>query len=67
MSVILNLPIYFFLQAEKGFYYIGNGYYELLKKKFYWLAGNHTTGPRTVEVIMGRKLQVSHEPCYTNN
>ncbi|KMZ74285.1 AFG1-like ATPase family protein [Zostera marina] len=44
--------------AEKGFYFVGNEFYELLKQKFYWLSGSHTASPRTVEVIMGRKLQI---------
>ncbi|WOL13498.1 lactation elevated protein 1-like [Canna indica] len=44
--------------AEKGFYFIGNGYTGLLKQKFHQLIGDEKPGQQVVEVVMGRKLQV---------
>ncbi|KFK29333.1 hypothetical protein AALP_AA7G120300 [Arabis alpina] len=44
--------------AEEGFYFIGNDIAGLLKQKFQMLVGDQPAGPESVEVVMGRKLQV---------
>lgn len=49
----------FDLQAEQGFYFIGEDLSVLLKQKFQLLIGEKTVAtPQQVEVVMGRKLQV---------
>jgi len=45
-------------QAEQGFYFVGKHYSTLLKQKLQSLIGDEEPSPQTVEVIMGRKLQV---------
>ncbi|XP_066348480.1 uncharacterized protein [Miscanthus floridulus] len=45
--------------AEQGFYFVGKHYSTLLKQKLQSLIGDEEPSPQTVEVIMGRKLQVS--------
>jgi predicted ATPase len=45
--------------AEEGFYFIGKDISGLLKQKFQLLVGDQPAGPQVVEVVMGRKLQVS--------
>ena len=45
-------------QAEQGFYFVGKHYSTLLKQKLQSLSGDEEPRPQTVEVIMGRKLQV---------
>jgi hypothetical protein len=45
-------------QAEQGFYFVGKHYSTLLKQKLQSLIGHEEPSPQTVEVIMGRKLQV---------
>nr|VDD40694.1 unnamed protein product [Brassica oleracea] len=46
--------------AEQGFYFIGTDLSTLLKQKFQELiGGNVVARPQVVEVVMGRKLQVS--------
>ncbi|XP_039811777.1 AFG1-like ATPase isoform X3 [Panicum virgatum] len=44
--------------AEQGFYFVGKHYSTLLKQKLQSLSGDEEPRPQTVEVIMGRKLQV---------
>ncbi|XP_020402948.1 uncharacterized protein [Zea mays] len=44
--------------AEQGFYFVGKHYSTLLKQKLQSLIGDEKPSPQTVEVIMGRKLQV---------
>ncbi|XP_006659266.1 AFG1-like ATPase [Oryza brachyantha] len=44
--------------AEQGFYFVGKEYNTLLKQKFQTLIGNEKPRPQTVEVVMGRQLQV---------
>lgn len=44
--------------AEQGFYFVGKEYSTLLKQKFQSLIGDEEPSPQTVEVIMGRQLQV---------
>jgi protein AFG1 len=44
--------------AEQGFYLVGKHYSTLLKQKLQSLNGDEEPRPQTVEVIMGRKLQV---------
>ncbi|BAF23315.1 Os08g0265500, partial [Oryza sativa Japonica Group] len=43
--------------AEQGFYFIGKQY-SLLKQKLQTLIGDEEPRPQTVEVVMGRQLQV---------
>lgn len=45
--------------AGHGFYLIGEKASEVLKKTFQELIGGHRAHPQEVEVVMGRKLQVS--------
>ncbi|CAM8938760.1 unnamed protein product [Rhodiola kirilowii] len=45
--------------AQQGFYFVGKGGADLLKKKFQFLIGDHVAGPQEVEVVMGRKLLIS--------
>lgn len=47
------------LQAEQGFYFIEKVASGGLREKFQYLVGQHTAAPQEVEVVMGRKLQVS--------
>ncbi|RCV19156.1 hypothetical protein SETIT_3G361700v2 [Setaria italica] len=44
--------------AEQGFYFVGKHYSTLLKQKLQSLIGDEEPSPQTVEIIMGRKLQV---------
>ncbi|XP_034599654.1 uncharacterized protein [Setaria viridis] len=44
--------------AKQGFYFVGKHYSTLLKQKLQSLIGDEEPSPQTVEVIMGRKLQV---------
>ncbi|GAV82329.1 AFG1_ATPase domain-containing protein [Cephalotus follicularis] len=44
--------------AEQGFYFIGKNLSSLLMQKFQQLIVEHKAGPREVEVVMGRTLQV---------
>ncbi|XP_057868343.2 uncharacterized protein LOC131075509 isoform X2 [Cryptomeria japonica] len=47
--------------AEKGFYFCGEGASQLLREKFRSLIGGCIATPTSVEVVMGRKLQVMYE------
>uniref|UniRef100_A0A0E0EJN9 AAA+ ATPase domain-containing protein n=1 Tax=Oryza meridionalis TaxID=40149 RepID=A0A0E0EJN9_9ORYZ len=53
----LFLPFIDTLKAEQGFYFIGKQY-SLLKQKLQTLIGDEEPRPQTVEVVMGRQLQV---------
>ncbi|KAJ1267991.1 hypothetical protein BS78_07G102100 [Paspalum vaginatum] len=44
--------------AEHGFYFVGKHYTTLLKQKLQTLIGDEEPRPQTVEVVMGRTLQV---------
>ncbi|XP_057868337.2 uncharacterized protein LOC131075509 isoform X1 [Cryptomeria japonica] len=44
--------------AEKGFYFCGEGASQLLREKFRSLIGGCIATPTSVEVVMGRKLQI---------
>ncbi|XP_011623782.1 lactation elevated protein 1 [Amborella trichopoda] len=44
--------------AREGFCFVGFEKSGLLKEKFEELIGDHVPGPKEVEVVMGRKLQV---------
>ncbi|KQJ95827.1 AFG1-like ATPase [Brachypodium distachyon] len=44
--------------AEEGFYFVGKQCSTVLKQKFQSLIGVEEPTPQTVEVVMGRKLQV---------
>uniref|UniRef100_A0A0D9X609 AAA+ ATPase domain-containing protein n=2 Tax=Leersia perrieri TaxID=77586 RepID=A0A0D9X609_9ORYZ len=44
--------------AEQGFYFVGKQYSTLLQQKFQTLIGDEEPRPQTVEVVMGRQLQV---------
>ncbi|XP_062195550.1 uncharacterized protein LOC133898814 [Phragmites australis] len=44
--------------AEKGFYFVEKHYSTLFKQKLQSLIGDKEPRPQTVEVVMGRKLQV---------
>ncbi|XP_051205938.1 uncharacterized protein [Lolium perenne] len=44
--------------AEEGFYFVGDRCSTVLKEKFQSLIGDEEPTPQTVEVVMGRKLQV---------
>ncbi|CBI36595.3 hypothetical protein VitviT2T_016962 [Vitis vinifera] len=45
--------------AEQGFFFIEKDASGLVKQKFQHLIGEHTAVPQEVEVVMGRKLQIS--------
>lgn len=44
--------------AEQGFFFVGKHYTTLLKQKLQTLIGDEEPMPQTVEVVMGRTLQV---------
>uniref|UniRef100_A0ACD5W5D9 Uncharacterized protein n=1 Tax=Avena sativa TaxID=4498 RepID=A0ACD5W5D9_AVESA len=44
--------------AEEGFYFVGNQCSTVLQEKFRSLIGDEEPTPQTVEVVMGRQLQV---------
>jgi hypothetical protein len=46
------------VQAEEGFYFVGDNCSAVLKEKFRSLIGDEEPTPQTVEVVMGRQLQV---------
>ena len=45
-------------QAGEGFYFVGEQCSSVLKEKFQSLIGDEEPTPQTVEVVMGRQLQV---------
>jgi len=45
-------------QVEQGFFFVGKHYTTLLKQKLQTLIGDEEPMPQTVEVVMGRTLQV---------
>ena len=45
-------------QAGEGFYLVGAQCSSVLKEKFQSLIGDEEPTPQTVEVVMGRQLQV---------
>jgi hypothetical protein len=47
-----------YVQAEEGFYFVGDNCSAVLKEKFRSLIGDEEPTPQTVEVVMGRQLQV---------
>ena len=54
------------LQAEEGFYFVGEDLSGFLKQKFMQLVGDHRPYQQDVEVVMGRTLHVCILPEMTS-
>ena len=57
-SSFSNIHYLMLEQAEQGFFFVGKHYTTLLKQKLQTLIGDEEPMPQTVEVVMGRTLQV---------
>lgn len=69
---MVNICDLTWIQAEQGFYFIGDDLSDLLKQKFEELIGEHKASPQEVEVVMGRTLEVyiyvlGHDQCIKSH